>query len=449
MKVAFDKTLKFGGIGVTPWPRLGPEKWFENYKIATYYDWDIEDERSPRVTALTNFSNVTPSKLNTQKLINEPDFQRILSDDFQGYSMLTYKPLALAVPGVLAGRGIRFLGAGSYNGPLYENKVVFRSTFDNTLPFLPFRIVKLREVGDVRNLLAGRDAVMLQHESLSGGKGSFVIRSDKDLESALAHLRNKSPEDRLVVSDYLEGAAERSLQCCVTRHGIFVGPLQKQIINNEYLLNPRKKGKEKFCGAEISPDDRFSGVYDELRGYCQTIGRQLANAGYKGIFGVDFLLTSTGKAYVLEVNQRVTGVTPLLTMLHREQQDIPFYLLHLLELGGFDYEIEDGYVNPSPAPGAMLILHSKQMSTGTLQRTLSSGLYDTDLSPISKPAYNFDTAQPGQVLLQKYLPVGARVAPSARLLVMFSRRTVLDENDNLELGVVNQVESAYRGIRTG
>src|SRR5256886_5243806 len=85
---------------------------------------------------------------------------------------------------------------------------------------------------------------------------------------------------------------------------------------------------------EISPADPLQAVYPEIKQYALGIGQRLQELGYRGIFGLDCLVDPSGRVYVLEINPRLTGLTPLLTMLYRENQDIPFYLLHILELAG-------------------------------------------------------------------------------------------------------------------
>ena len=57
--------------------------------------------------------------------------------------------------------------------------------------------------------------------------------------------------------------------------------------------------------------------------------------------GIFKCIIQNNKIFIIEINSRITGMTPFLTMLQNKNNEIPFQLLHILELGNFEYEIID------------------------------------------------------------------------------------------------------------
>ncbi|OVE79523.1 hypothetical protein BVY00_00155 [bacterium G20] len=445
MKIKYDKNLNVAGFDVFPWLRVGPKKWFNNYKIASFYELDAKDSDLPDVVALNSYSHHLRGVIKQRELINNIEFQELLATNLSDYSIL-YSPSKIKSLINFEAVNLKFLGASS-NGSL-ENKLIFRNKFKDRLPIPKFKLIDLNVLQSI-NILKDADSVVLQHETSKAGKGTVIIRDEEDLKKAV-NIFKKDPEGKIIVSEYIEGGLERSLQGCVTRYGIFIGPLQKQIIANQQLFNPANQFGEKFCGAEISPDDKFSSLYNEMSSYCKIIGQELASVGYKGVFGVDFLVSREGRVYVLETNTRLTGVTPLLSMLCREGQDIPFYLLHILELGNYDYEIIDPATNPVPPQGSILLPHSKETSVATINHSLKSGLYS--LGQLSSPdlKYSLDpTSTDHSILLHQYAPINAKIKPGGRLLLTYTTGRVLDDNDELTSETTDFVNNIYSQINLG
>ncbi len=438
MKIKFDNTALLAGIGLVPWTRLGPERWFRNYKIATLYGWDLQHVAdAPEVVALADRVDELPHlpKLNTYQLLRTSEFQQLIAQDFEGYNFLTYKPVV--VPQAMLNARHSFL---SMNGDLtatLENKVEFRERFaDLNLPFPSFRIMKRADLKadeeTLSKLLNGREHIIVQDEMLSGGRGTFKVSNVRSLAYALHSIEALGGGERVVVSELIEGAFERSVQCVSTRYGTFVGYLQKQIIASPLLANLDVHDGDRFCGGEISPDDPLRTVYPEIRGYALAIGDRLQQMGYRGIFSVDCLVDQKGKVFVLEVNPRLTGMTPLVTALYREGKDIPFYLLHMLETADMEYSIADATIDANPPEGALMVLHSQADTTTQITATPQSGLYDlADLSFIGKQYRLPAEVDRRHMLVQRYTPPGFKIKPGGRLVTVLTNSKVTSDSDEL------------------
>jgi hypothetical protein len=419
MNVIYDRKIPLAGIGVSPWPRLGLQDFFDDYKIASFYDWDIRGDGAPEVLALQKNSRQRPAKLNTGGLLKCSDFISMLNK-VSPRDLITYKPLELNTEELRLQGGLKIIRPAVKAA--YENKAWFRSRFHTELPFPEYEIIEPGEKIEFEDR-----GIVLQDEALSGGKGTYIIKSAEQLDNALTAL--KSPKRRIVASRYIEGGYERSLQCCATKYGTFVGSLQKQLIDRPELIDIQAGGS-KFCGGEISPGDSLRALYGEMRHYAEVIGRSLYSDGYRGIFGVDFIISKEGRVYVLETNQRLTGLTPLHAIFYREGIDVPFLLLHVLEQGNFDYKIEDlnGFESPQREISLMLI-HSQNNEDGLLIDSLKSGIYDSQAS-FKTRGYRYPRTTEDW-LIQQYIPIGTSIKPNSRLAAVFKETAILDTEDNI------------------
>ena len=111
-----------------------------------------------------------------------------------------------------------------------------------------------------------------------------------------------------------------TIEGCVTRYGTLVGPLMMELTGHP-ALTPFRGG---WCGNELAgyalaPDLRL-----QARRATEALGQRLAQAGYRGYFGLDYLLDQdTGDLYLGELNPRITGVTPLTSQAALDAGDVP------------------------------------------------------------------------------------------------------------------------------
>ncbi|MFA5004491.1 MAG: ATP-grasp domain-containing protein [Candidatus Saccharimonadales bacterium] len=450
MKLTYDSNLRVAGIGVAPWTRLGPELWLSNYVIASLSGWDLDPKPAlPKIYSLDTKSSSEAMTKNTQSLIQNKHFQNILQRQLPEYDFITYKPVR--VPPELSGR--KFLMNEPKFTEHYENKALFRNKMKHAVTFPTFQIYDRDKLESsttaYEQMMAGRSKVVLQDEQLSGGKGTFIIGSYEQYCLALDSLRQSSRHKKVVVSDMIEGARERSLQACITKYGVFIGPLQRQVVANPLLANLSIAMGDKFCGAAISKADQNTLIHKEATQIVRKIAADLQKDGYRGIFGVDFLLDKTDKLYTIEVNPRITGVTPLLSALFSDQAGIPFYLFHLLELGGYEYSIIDETAN-FDRDGGLLVLHSLENTTTTVSRVPHSGTYELETSGklrFVSDNIKLDTLVERQFVIQAYVAPNEVVKPGARLALLFFKTQILDEEtDKLYNNTAIIIESVRQAI---
>lgn len=127
---------------------------------------------------------------------------------------------------------------------------------------------------------------------------------------------------------------------------MFSGGIQRQLIDSKHLSNNNLEGANKWCGGEAGgeyPDI----IHHQTQEIASVIGSVLASHGYKGIFGIDLIVTPDHEVYAIEINARLTGYSHIISELQIQNGKIPFMLLHALELANADYQVTDVTALPS------------------------------------------------------------------------------------------------------
>ncbi|MEX1112334.1 MAG: ATP-grasp domain-containing protein [Candidatus Andersenbacteria bacterium] len=213
--------------------------------------------------------------------------------------------------------------------------------------------------------------VQNESEQLSGSRGTAIIRSHQDYETFFKHMHGRGG-DRFVVSEYIAGQPY-SVQGCITASGIYWGPIQRQIVSDLWLSLP---GFSQFCGGVWGE----AGL-DEAAFYAiaNQIGAAMKQQGYKGIFGIDFLLSEDGKPYAIEVNARLTSMTPVLSMMQNKQGIPPLLLLHVLEHARVPYALhnQEEYRQKvqQSLPLSYVVLHNRRPYSVRNAGSFRSGIY--------------------------------------------------------------------------
>jgi len=262
----------------------------------------------------------------------------------------------------------------------YENKRYFRDEFADLIRIPEYEIKYMSELDRAaayRNLKEQFGSFVMQDEESSGSKGTYVIHDEDDYVDAVKSLKKYSQGRTIVVSKFIEGETS-SIQVCITKYGIFSGGIQRQLINSKYLCNPKLAGASSWCGGEVGtlyPDI----VQHQAREVATIIGSELSSHGYKGIFGIDLIVTPENEVYAIEINARHTGYSHIISDMQLAEDKIPFMLLHVLELGNFKYEVTDLDALPSTSnykkPVSYLIINNPLEEEFMLKHYIRPGLY--------------------------------------------------------------------------
>ncbi len=282
-------------------------------------------------------------------------------------------------------------------GHAYENKRYFRDEFADLIRIPEFEIKHLNELDKAsayRELKDDFGIFVMQDEDSAGSKGTYVIKTYEEYSDAIRSLKKYSSGRSVVVSKFVDGQPA-SIQVCVTKYGVFSSGVQKQLVDSKYLTNPSMHGSTRWCGGELG-GDWTDIVQLKAQEIASVIGAELGSHGYKGIFGVDLIITPENEVFAIEINARLTGFSHLLSDLQMMQGKIPFLLLHILELANVQYEVTD--FDALPAIGrykrslSYMIMINPLREPFKMPDYIRPGVYrvtDNELV-FEKPAYSID-----------------------------------------------------------
>lgn len=263
----------------------------------------------------------------------------------------------------------------------YENKRYFRDEFADLIRMPEYEIRYMNELdraASYKDLAERYDGgFMLQDEESSGSKGTYAIHSQDDYVEAIKSLKKYSRGRTIVVSKFVHGEPA-SIQVCITKHGVFNGGIQRQLIDSQYLSNGSLEGATKWCGGEVG--DVYPDIVNhQTQEIASIVGSELASHGYKGVFGIDLIITPENEIYAIEINARLTGYSHLISDLQIQNGKIPFMLLHALELGNLDYTVTDSEGLPSTnrydKPASLMILNNTLNEDLVLKQYIRPGVY--------------------------------------------------------------------------
>lgn len=371
------------GAGVYAFNRLGPEEFLGNYKILSLYnskDTNLIKKDIP-IFCLEEKIGRKLRPRNSSTLLCHSKTKKFLKK-FRNPAVLLYKSsdkiekLAKDNSWKILNNPFRF------GKELFEDKIKFREilkkiriepTPGKVISFPNFLRSSLKEVEKEFNL-----PFVIQYPKSGGGKGTFLVNNEKALIKAKESLREK-PTKKIIIAKFIKGPSP-SIVGCVTRFGVLSTRPQYQLLNIP-LLYRRETGFGLFCGHDWSASIFSKKILIQAKEIVGKVGNYFKKLGYKGIFGLDFVLDQEDdKLYLTECNSRLLGSFPTLTMVQIENNEPPIIAFHLLEFLGIPYKINIERINNlmwQKKEGAQMFLHSPLGREGIVKGEVEAGIYKT------------------------------------------------------------------------
>lgn len=374
LPIDYKRSIPIGVVGTDPYNYLIYDKLFDDFRIMTEVkqDWLHELPLKGSVTWLgrtKQYGNSISKLLRSKKFIT--DFKHDSKRKFVMYAPVDppYKINPLA-----------YLMNSPTIAHAYENKRYFRDEFSDLIRMPEYEIcymTQLDKAATYKELQQKYGSFMLQDEESSGSKGTYAIKTADDYVEAIKSLKKFSRGRTIVVSQYVNGEAA-SIQVCITKHGIFNGGIQRQLINSAYLGNSGLPGTNRWGGGEVGveyPDF----VHHQTQEIASIVGLELASHGYKGVFGLDLIITPENEVYAIEINARLTGYSHVISDMQMANGKIPFMLLHALELGNYEYTVTDTEGLPSSGrykkPASLLVMNNPLDGDLVIKKHIRPGVY--------------------------------------------------------------------------
>lgn len=376
LPITYNKSRPIGVVSTDPYNFLVYDRFFDDFKIITEVKqaWLDDLPIQGQIEAIGKTKQYGDS---VPRLMNSKPFITMFKGDskrkFVMYSPQDppYKINPLA-----------YLMNSPTIAHAYENKRYFRDEFADLIKMPDYEIRYMNELDraasyrDLNERFGG--SFMLQDEESSGSKGTYAIHNQDDYLDAVKSLKRFSRGRTIVVSEFIKGEVS-SIQACITKYGIFSGGIQRQLLESKYLCNTKLPGATKWCGGEVGSDYPDI-VQHQAREIASVVGSVLARHGYKGIFGIDLIVTPENEVYAIEINARLTGYSHIISELQLLEGKVPFMLLHLLELGNYEYEVDDTDALPSNSsvykkPASLLVLNNVKDEEIVLKKYIRPGVY--------------------------------------------------------------------------
>ena len=182
---------------------------------------------------------------------------------------------------------------------LLNNKSAMRTIFANMMSVVPFQEITYSKRIDISQLYSNNSTLVFQENNSSGGHGTHIvnINTGNDME--------KYEGKTYLISPYFEESFSVNIHLIVGKDEVLYFPGSIQIIKQieEKLIY---LGSDYIAFKELPLDEK-----NKLKKYSERIGEYVKNIGYRGVLGIDFLVTKNTIMFV-EINARFQSSTPLL-----------------------------------------------------------------------------------------------------------------------------------------
>lgn len=152
--------------------------------------------------------------------------------------------------------------------------------------------------------------------------------------SSWSQIKDKITKNTVVkYSPLIESSYSLLNNCCLTKHGLIQSPPALQYTGvYPYTTNPFTTVGRQW------PSFAPQKIINEIEIITENFSQILKEIGYKGFFGLDFLIDKN-QIFLLECNPRLTASFSFYTQLELEQGINPLFYLHLLEFLKINYDL--------------------------------------------------------------------------------------------------------------
>jgi len=224
----------------------------------------------------------------------------------------------------------------------------------------------------------------------AGSHDTHIIESDNDFVELQAKEKRDSDAK---ISKFIDGYGV-CMNVVNTSKGTVVSDLYLQVTGEPNLTDSNiiLSGANLVESYKIIPRS----VQKKSEDIARTIGGAMHKKGYKGHFGIDFIVDhNTNEIYVLEINPRFTGSTFMHTFLADRHDKLPLLAIHLsayLECLPESFNITD-YENEMRGiwEGGSFYVRNREDSTVQIVEAPKPGLYKIKGNSIEfvREEYNF------------------------------------------------------------
>ena len=262
------------------------------------------------------------------------------------------------------------------------------------------------------------------------GSGTAVIGSEAEYAAALKRLG----DDSVWVAPFKPGPSI-AINAVAFETGTAVGYPSVQIVGRQEC----NALPGSYCGNDYAATAALPRpLLNEIQEQTERIGEWMASLGFRGIFGLDFVMDEDmHRAYAIDLNPRWLGSTALFAQAEEAAGRTPLAALDLAgRLGALSEAeaLEIGAECRKPVKGSQLILYSgaEFREISETPRAGVCGIDDADVEFLREGIRLGDCANDNEFLLTCGVPrAGLKIEPRSHLFRIYSHRAVLDERGDL------------------
>jgi len=193
--------------------------------------------------------------------------------------------------------GVVLVGPKSDIVTTLNNKISLYEIFSNIVPMASYSITySYKELIESSRKLMQRtgNPLFISLEKSAAGANSIIARSLEDIEKKFSSNTN----DTFLVTEFISHICDpTTLGVVINEDDVYVGGVADQRINGT-----------RFKGSTY-PSRMSKEVQEETIRQTRLVGKKMAQLGYRGIFGCDFIVTDKNEVFFIETNPRKQGTT--------------------------------------------------------------------------------------------------------------------------------------------
>jgi predicted ATP-grasp superfamily ATP-dependent carboligase len=457
------------GVGVYAFDRLGLEEIVSQYRIlALRYSLDTKlIEKDIQILSLEKGMGTKHIRepRNATTIIARSQKVKKYLNKFKNPALIVYKA-SNKMEQACQENGWRLIANPTHFGKkLFEDKIKFRRILQELgLPIPPGKVTSVNKLHYGHLINKYGLPFVIQHPTKGGGKGTFFINNQEDFDKALKKLGQRQDEEdmarlkpptKVIVAQFIQGSSP-SITVCVTKHGILSTNPQYQILDIPQLYNP-EKGSGLFCGHDWTSSRFSSSICQQAYQFVEKVGQYFKNLGYRGIFGIDFILDENNEQlYAAECNPRLVGAYPTLNMAQLLNNEPLILAFHVLEFLNIDYQINLEEINRlmrQEKIGSQMIMHNLTGRWARNYHQLKAGVYKLKNNKLKylRPGYDLKHLKnKEEFLLADGVPFKkSHFSPNRRLCRVLTLNQTLNSSTYKELSPWAQqvAETVYQSFK--
>lgn len=187
----------------------------------------------------------------------------------------------------------------------------------NKLPVIPSFIDSLTQTNFTKYQQKIGPKLVIQTHFGWAGNSTFSANNWEE-------IKNSVPQKTLVkFSPFIRGYSLTN-NCCLTSSGLIQSPPALQLTGIKTLT----RNQFATVGRQW-PSMTSQNVVKKIKKITLKFSKSIKKIGYRGFFGLDFLVDQNQKVYLLECNPRLTASFAFYTHLEIQQKLFPLFLLHV------------------------------------------------------------------------------------------------------------------------